>query len=281
MVLGIPKSAKNTKEAVILILSNEWPLSAKKIYNKVRKMGLSVTYQAVFKTIKQLLDEGTLQKDDKEYKLNVDWLKRMDKESERILGFYEKTGLPPPERALSGANATVEFENLMAFFDYMIDFFQEMSKFQDEGGLFCHFRHLWWAMTTEGEKFERFGRMVNSYKHGNFLCRNDTPMDRMIFNYYNSFKTVAKGRFGVDCAKDCDLFVSGDYVAQVFFEDSLKKGMDKFYRLKPGLKTDVFSRFFQLLFFKKVRITLLVNKSPVLAERIKQGTLKLLKQGTA
>lgn len=278
MVLGIAKdSPKNTKEAIILILSNEWPLSAKKTYNLVRKKGLSVTYQAVFKTIKQLVEEGIIQKDGKDYRLDVNWLKRMDKESERILGFYEKKGLIPPERVLANYGSAVEFENLMDFFHYMIDIFKEMSKFQDERGLFCHFRHLWWAMTTEGEKFERFKDMVNSYSHGHFLCRNDTPMDRMIFNYYNSFKTVARVKLGVDCAKDCDLFVSGDYIAQVFFDDSLKRGLDKFYKLKPGLKTDIFSKFFQLLFFKKVKITLLVNKSPALAERIKQEALKLLR----
>ncbi len=232
MVLGIAKdSPKNTKEAIIIILSNEWPLSAKKMYNKVRKMGLSVTYQAVFKTIKQLIDEGMLQKDEKEYKLNVKWLKKIDKESERILNQYEKMNVPTPKKALDEASSSMEFNNLMSFFDYMTDFFTEMSKFQDERGLVCHFRHMWWAMSMEGEKFERFKNLINSYKIGNLLCRKDTQADRMVFGYYSSFNSPTRCKFSVDCAKDCDLFVSGDYVVLVFFGDFIKKGLDKFYNM--------------------------------------------------
>jgi len=35
---------KTVKDAVIAVLINEWPLSARKIYNRVKEYGFSVSY---------------------------------------------------------------------------------------------------------------------------------------------------------------------------------------------------------------------------------------------
>jgi len=49
--LGKPK---NVKDAVIAVLTNEWPLTARKIYNKTKNMSLNVSYQAVHKAVSEL-----------------------------------------------------------------------------------------------------------------------------------------------------------------------------------------------------------------------------------
>ena len=74
---------RNVRETIISILSREYPLSIKKIFNKVKKeYHLDVTYQAVFKLIKEMIEDSVLEKSDKEYKLNfhmspeaVEWFK--------------------------------------------------------------------------------------------------------------------------------------------------------------------------------------------------------------
>ena len=54
-------SKKNVKSAVIEILSLEWPLSAKEVYNKVKKItDKNITYQAVYKTIKELVEKKVI-----------------------------------------------------------------------------------------------------------------------------------------------------------------------------------------------------------------------------
>ena len=49
----------STRDAIIAILSREWPLSAKELYNRVKRenTGSAVSYQAVHKMIKQLLGQ--------------------------------------------------------------------------------------------------------------------------------------------------------------------------------------------------------------------------------
>lgn len=80
---------RNVRETIISILSKEFPLSIKKIYNKVKKEhNLDVTYQAVFKIIKEMIEDNILEKLDKEYKLNINWIKDLENELKIIKRNY-------------------------------------------------------------------------------------------------------------------------------------------------------------------------------------------------
>ena len=80
---------RGVREATISILSREFPLSIRKVYNKVKKeYNLDVTYQAIFKTIKGMLDDNILEKSEKEYKLNINWIKQLENELDIIKKNY-------------------------------------------------------------------------------------------------------------------------------------------------------------------------------------------------
>jgi DNA-binding PadR family transcriptional regulator len=73
--LGKPESVK---DAVISILSTEWPLSTRKIYNSVKKEGLDVSYQAVHKTLKLLEKAGVLEKIGGNYRISEEWIEKTE-----------------------------------------------------------------------------------------------------------------------------------------------------------------------------------------------------------
>jgi predicted transcriptional regulator len=79
--LGKPKTVK---DAIILILSKEWPLRAKEIYPRVKKHKLNVSYQAVHKELQWLLKNGILQKEHKSYSLNKIWIGKLKKFVEKL-----------------------------------------------------------------------------------------------------------------------------------------------------------------------------------------------------
>lgn len=82
---------RNVREAIISILGREYPLSIRKIYNKVKKeYNLDVTYQAVFKIIKELVGDRVLEKSEKEYKLNIEWIKELENEINLLKRNYLK-----------------------------------------------------------------------------------------------------------------------------------------------------------------------------------------------
>lgn len=80
---------RNVRESIISILSREFPLSLMKIYNKVKKdYSLDVTYQAVFKVVKEMLNDGIIERREKEYQLNVKWIKELENELDIIKKSY-------------------------------------------------------------------------------------------------------------------------------------------------------------------------------------------------
>lgn len=89
-LLDMGKIKKRTvRETIISILSKEFPLNIKKIYSKIKKeYNLGVTYQAVFKIMKEMQEDNILEKSDKEYKLNINWIKDLENELEIIKKNY-------------------------------------------------------------------------------------------------------------------------------------------------------------------------------------------------
>lgn len=80
---------RNVREAVISILGRNFPLTIRKIYNQVNKeYHLGVTYQAVFKILKELTEDCIVQKENKEYRLDMNWIKQLENELEVIKHNY-------------------------------------------------------------------------------------------------------------------------------------------------------------------------------------------------
>jgi len=106
----IPNFSKGgVKDFCVYILGEEWPLTAKKIYNKLKKNGISVTYQAVFKTLQELVREKVLTKNEMTYEINMAWASYLNNFSEKIKTNY----LMKNKSFVSG----VEISKVVYYFD--------------------------------------------------------------------------------------------------------------------------------------------------------------------
>ena len=76
-VLFLNKEQGNVNEAIINMLSKNWPLSAKELFVSLKKMGILVSYQAIFQAAKELTAQGILTKEGKVYALDVGWLNNL------------------------------------------------------------------------------------------------------------------------------------------------------------------------------------------------------------
>ncbi|MBI2675431.1 MAG: hypothetical protein HYX24_03165 [Candidatus Aenigmarchaeota archaeon] len=271
IIIPQAEGSANVKDAVINILAADWPLTAKSIYHKVRQKGLEVSYQAVHKVLKELMEEQVLEKENHEYKLDLGWIREVKEFGSRLENCYTDKSKPPVEKLFTGEITSVTFENLFEFFDFMIEFF---TRFAGSNTLYSQWRHFWWPFAFSGERYKAFVRMVKAFKDGYLVCRGDTTADRMIFDFYTSHNRKGYGKFGVDCASECDSFVCADYVAQVFFDKDLQKKIDILYQKIEKIEPKAIKHFSEALFFEKTKIILLLNKSPELAEKIKIDTLK-------
>jgi len=83
----------SVKNVVIQILADEWPLTVKEIFKRVkREFGKNVTYQATHKVVHELLFKKIVLANKKEYFLNTRWLNELETFSNLTLDKYsEKT----------------------------------------------------------------------------------------------------------------------------------------------------------------------------------------------
>ena len=92
-------NSKSTKDMVISLLSQKWPLSAKEIYNSMRReFGAEFSYQAVHKILNELQQEKILEKNGMSYQISKNWIEQVKKFSSDL-----------DEKYTNGK--TVDFEN--------------------------------------------------------------------------------------------------------------------------------------------------------------------------
>ena len=75
----------NVKNLVFSILANEYPLKIIEITNLIRKRyGKTVSFQAVRKSLFELIEEGIIIKDQRSFSLNKNWVFETKYELEKI-----------------------------------------------------------------------------------------------------------------------------------------------------------------------------------------------------
>lgn len=163
--LQIPQidgKGRDTKDLIINILSNEWPLSAKKIYNEIKKQGKNVTYQAVHKAIKELLNEGILTKQAKEYSINSDYIKQIKDFGIRLESIYAKRGAAILEDLNKKGFVSLEFEKEIEMGKFLIDLVEDACTKDDTIYLLWNF--IWCPLTFSEHEYNQLKKISSTAK---------------------------------------------------------------------------------------------------------------------
>ena len=84
-------NAVTTRDLIISILFQECPLTTKEIYHKVKRHnGNSITYQAIHKQLKKLLQQGIITKNnEKHYIITEQWLEWLTSQAMKLKQKYQ------------------------------------------------------------------------------------------------------------------------------------------------------------------------------------------------
>ncbi|MCX8190300.1 MAG: hypothetical protein N3F05_03690 [Candidatus Diapherotrites archaeon] len=84
------KNGLSLKNAIVLILCMEWPLSVAQIYKRIiRGYGIDCSYQAVFKQVRELESTNVLVKEGRAYRINEEWLKSVNSFVTLVISKYK------------------------------------------------------------------------------------------------------------------------------------------------------------------------------------------------
>lgn len=263
--LGKEKSLKN---AIILILASEHQLSAKKIYNKVKREGFNVGYHAVYKALKQLCSYGVLKKDGKKYQISENWVNETKWFIESILNQGKNRA---PSQILNEYGViSLKFATQIEMGRFVLHFISEEVKVNKQ--IAASWNFIWIPSFLSREEYEilnKFMLKLDSY----ILCKQKNPMDEWAAQFWLAMGSKIK--LGVNSNFPADIISVGDKVIQVYWPDAVKREL-AFLRKQDISEADM-NEVYHTIVEKKAEINVIILKNQKIAEEIRREVIEEFK----
>lgn len=274
MTDAIGYSPSGLRGKVLEIVSNDEALSAKQIYARLQKThSITSTYQAVHKTLKQMLGEGVLVKDKAKYSVNPKWVENFKKNAEVLA---EKVIAGKKEidfkNIQEGETIHLNFKGILEVGWFLVNKIMVAPNPKKTPGIalwrFCYSvvgleeKHLtglkkackenkWFAFVEENNKLDHvFGDTLLAY----------------------GWKSV---KYGVKCATPLsDKMIIGDYIVEITYPSLFRKLWTIQNRLP--VKIIEFNLAKHLLLMREIQpdIEVIITKNAKLAEEYRKEYLK-------
>ena len=261
----------STTEQIIEILSNEWPLTTKQIYNKLkRNYAVSISYQAVHKHLKEMIEKKMLSKNGSELTINYSWIKNLSNYAKKLESSLEKTN--------EDGSTMLVFDSIVDAGKFLINSFMgnETGKYgnPENKDSVCAWNHAWPIVGASQEEHEKMKKMFSETIHWN-ICAHSTFLDKVTSKYVAKLgkKVVLNQRMSIKP----DFFVEGNWIMQVFFPEKLEQDMHKLY---TKVKTEKDFDMKEMFEFgsKEYGIKVVIFKNKELAESLRKEAKKLFEE---
>lgn len=265
---------KNTKDAIINILTIEWPLSLRQIFFKIQKQyGYSSSYQAVFNAVKELVEINVLVDKEKKYEISIEWIKKLQSFTDIVeTNYYAKERI----QNISGIKDSkqksdiivLNFETIFDAEKYLYYFMKsELSKTKDDS--VCWQTNLEWRpifyLRSEYNYYKKFIKCNHKFY---FVCSGNSEMEKLCEKFYKGIGVnykIIREKF------TNDILVFGDFFISIFIPEDLRIKMKDMLNKKNilNLFTDVMEH--------KSSIRVVITRDYSLANELKKKTIKFFK----
>jgi predicted transcriptional regulator len=268
-----PKN-KTTKDLIIAILSENWPLTSKKIYNIVRNSyNINVTYQAVHKTIKQLLNQDVLEKHGRELKLNTEWIEQIREFAYNLENSYKNNNKQTTFFSNSEINNMV-FKTFQELDRFLFKFIKNnLIEIENNGeASYSYWRHGWWPLLyiKDELKFLKEAKIAKNYY---IIIMNNTIIDNWCSGFFSKIGMNIETGINLEC--NYDFLVYNDFVIQIYYPQDLKKSMDIFYTSLKDIRDLDIDYMLKTIFERETQIHLLIMRNAMIAKELKRKILNL------
>lgn len=260
----------NSKDAVISVLAEEWPLTLKGIFYKVKKKyHYGATYQALFKAVKELLEEGVLLEKEKRYEINIEWVKKLQSFTDIIeTNYYAKERI----HSFSGITESNKNEDILVLnFESIFDaekylyYFMKSVLFKTKGDdIFYCTNNEWRPIFYLRAEYNYYRRLQKRGHRFHILCSGNSYMEKICAEFYKSIGAnfvFTKEKFSTDS------LVFGDYFISIFIPETLKADIKS---MLSGKKIKSLIGVLE----NKSTIRVVITKDKALAESFKKQNLK-------
>ena len=277
--MPLSKQNKSTKDAVISVLAEKWPLTAKEIYNRVkRESNTTVSYQAIHKLLNQLIEEKIIVKEGMGYLLNKDWIKNLKNFSSSLEELYLKN---------FGANALKELEEhgtinitvngILETAKFIIGGLANLPNAGKKPNIFL-WRNVYSVIGLAESDYAGIQKTFSENKWFAVASENNL-LDRMFADTLEKYGV--KNKLGVKevATTLSDTVVVGDYVATVWYPPDFREGWLMQNRLPKSLTDFDLKEHLNKMRDIKAEINFVVVKNASLADQIRGQYLPMFDGG--
>ncbi len=270
---------KSTKDLIISTLMYDHPLNLTKLTNAIKKkFQASVTFQGVRKAVNQLVENGVIIKNAREYDLSRDWILELRNFVEKLQEshFTERTGIKDIQ-AIGDDIKVYTFDNLIdldKFWDKLVAKWFEDDK--DNKTEKCYTQlsgHAWYVLGQLGEETEIMEKIKRFNIKFYILANGCTFLDEWSKKYY-----VDHGFFYItnrDKKKNSNaqyFSVYNNYVIQITYPEEITKKIDSIYNNTKDFESFEAAKLIKIL-REKTDLKLTVMRNPVVAQQLRSFVL--------
>ena len=266
-------SAQNsTKDLILATLGEEWPLTAKQIHARVsRNAGKSVSYQAVHKTVAQMLSEGVLAKNGKNYSISESYIKKLKQSAHALESKY--SGQPEQDfSAMLKKDATVfHFHGILELARFLIGGLMQVPNPENKPTIFLTAP----VYSIVGIKDEDYKELTEHFRKTPTycFCAEKNFLDKMFADALKKLGINEVHFVGNPASALQDVFVAGDFVCHVWFEPTFRQAWFEQNRIPKDLESFDLGEHLAKMRDYPAPITAIVAKDPALADQIREAYL--------
>lgn len=270
-------SGKSIKDKVILTLGTFWPLKTKEILSYIKNnLNANVTYQAVYKSINELIEEGVILKTENGLMLDKKWVDSLRDYTNYVEQSFNFGA--SKKDILSSEQITVNC--IWDWYYHVLTLMEKLAKdgYSTTKPMIVRATHEWNAWLFGKEEFIRAALVLKRYDIYS-VAFVENPFAESLTRYWEKLGVhIARANKETFSEMSNDLVVIGDYVIQAMYPETLIKDLGKCYDEPKQVEDVDIEKLQREIFYRKEDIHIITVKNKILADNLRKETFKFFKE---
>jgi len=260
IALMVNGNKSSSKDAIISLLAEDYPLSAKQIHSKIkREHAVNISYQAVHKTLKELEQNKIIVLTGRDYSLNIEWIEGIENFSSSFKEKFFGKELSKPKTYTLNSVAEVD--------EFLLHLCEKIIEIEGKNPVFLQWFHYWVPLFFDRKTYKKFKEYIKDVPAYSITLGN-TLIDKWCENFWKGYGVNVKT--GVKPFNHSDVLVYGDFVVEVFYPIGIREKIDEFFESVKKVEEVDWNQFYEKVFREKTRIAVYIQRNPEIAGIMKE-----------
>ncbi|MFA5763327.1 MAG: hypothetical protein WC915_00775 [archaeon] len=250
----------NTKSQIIECLE-EKPLTLKELNSKLNSLGKNISYQAIHKTVNEMINDEILEKIGSEININKKWAEQLYllgsnlKQKENLKDEYSDAKI-------------YHFETFIEAGKFLIKVLNSIQNTKEKG--VCFTKHAWPFFGLSDNDYKELNRLLTETKFYEII-HYDTHLDKIFGKAMQDAGKIIK--IGSDLDFSYDFLMKSNIMTQIHFSQDFAQKFHEMFMQHKNLDEFPISKIIEQFMIKKTNITVIIIKDKEICDKARTAIL--------